>query len=331
MILADKIIELRKKNGWSQEELADQLGVSRQSVSKWESAQSMPDMNKILLMSQIFSVSTDYLLKDELEAPEATKEKTPSYEASGVALHKVSMEEASEFLEYRENASGRTAVGVLFCILSPILLIALTAASEYGKIALSEDASAGIGLCALILLIGSAVALFIINSGKGSRFDYMEKENLDTEYGVSGMVKDREAKYRQTYTMGLTIGVVLCVISSLPLFIGMALGKDGFFETMSVAVLLLLVAIGVMIIVKVSCVKGSYDILLEEGDYSRANKEQNSRFTGIHAIYWGLAIVIYMSWSFLTMDWHKTWIVWPIAGVGNILLNAILSMFKKGN
>ena len=48
MILADKIIELRKKNGWSQEDLAEKLDVSRQSISKWEGAQSIPDMNKIL-------------------------------------------------------------------------------------------------------------------------------------------------------------------------------------------------------------------------------------------------------------------------------------------
>ena len=62
MILADKIIENRKKNGWSQEKPADKLGVSRQSVSKWESAQSVPDMKKILQLSEIFGVTTDYLL-----------------------------------------------------------------------------------------------------------------------------------------------------------------------------------------------------------------------------------------------------------------------------
>ena len=70
MILADKIAELRKKNGWSQEELAGQLGVSRQSVSKWESASSIPDLDKILKMSEIFGVSTDYLLKDSNEPEE---------------------------------------------------------------------------------------------------------------------------------------------------------------------------------------------------------------------------------------------------------------------
>ena len=53
MILADKIIELRKKNGLSQEELAEKLNVSRQSISKWEGAQSIPDMNKILKLSDL--------------------------------------------------------------------------------------------------------------------------------------------------------------------------------------------------------------------------------------------------------------------------------------
>ena len=52
MILADKIINLRKKNGWSQEELAEKLGVSRQSISKYESAQSIPDLDKILKLSE---------------------------------------------------------------------------------------------------------------------------------------------------------------------------------------------------------------------------------------------------------------------------------------
>ena len=70
MILADKIILLRKRKGWSQEELAEQLNVTRQSVSKWEGAQSVPDIPKIIQMSEIFGVTTDYLLKDEIEAEE---------------------------------------------------------------------------------------------------------------------------------------------------------------------------------------------------------------------------------------------------------------------
>ena len=51
MVLADKIMRLRKRQGWSQEELASRLNVSRQSVSKWESAMSVPELDKILMLS----------------------------------------------------------------------------------------------------------------------------------------------------------------------------------------------------------------------------------------------------------------------------------------
>ena len=64
MNLAEKIMTLRKKRGWSQEELAMQLNISRQSVSKWESGASIPDLDKILKLSEIFDVTTDYLLKE---------------------------------------------------------------------------------------------------------------------------------------------------------------------------------------------------------------------------------------------------------------------------
>lgn len=67
MKLADKIILLRKQKGWSQEELAAQMDVSRQSVSKWESGASTPDIDKIILLSQIFDTTTDYLLKEEID------------------------------------------------------------------------------------------------------------------------------------------------------------------------------------------------------------------------------------------------------------------------
>ena len=67
MILADKVMALRKKNNWSQEELAEKLNISRQSVSKWESGASIPDIDEIIAMSGLFGVSTDYLLKDDVE------------------------------------------------------------------------------------------------------------------------------------------------------------------------------------------------------------------------------------------------------------------------
>ena len=129
MILADKIIELRKKNGWSQEDLAEKLEVSRQSISKWEGAQSIPDMNKILKLSEVFSVSTDYLLKDEIELDSPGEPPKIDTESSLKEVP-VSMEEANAFLKHKNQAASQIALGVLLCILSPSLLIVLSTLQE---------------------------------------------------------------------------------------------------------------------------------------------------------------------------------------------------------
>ena len=75
MNIADRIQYLRKQKGLSQEELADKMGVSRQAVSKWESEQSMPDLDKIIVMSDLFEVTTDYILKG-IEPVSTTSKKT---------------------------------------------------------------------------------------------------------------------------------------------------------------------------------------------------------------------------------------------------------------
>lgn len=81
MRLSEKIMDLRKKSGWSQEELAEKLGISRQSVSKWETGESMPDLDKIIRMSELWNVSTDYLLKEsEPSESEPSRENEPSWE-----------------------------------------------------------------------------------------------------------------------------------------------------------------------------------------------------------------------------------------------------------
>ena len=112
MIFADKLILLRKKAGWSQEELADQMNVTRQSVSKWEGAQSVPDLEKMLRLSELFGVSTDYLLKDEIEEAEHidSSDDTPS-------LRRVSMEEANAFLSVKLRTAKTISVCRLFVYL----------------------------------------------------------------------------------------------------------------------------------------------------------------------------------------------------------------------
>ena len=80
MEFSEKLMNLRKKAGLSQEQLADRLGVTRQSVSKWESGSAVPELVKLIALSDMFGVSVDYLVKDAMEEPEETER-----EAGGVS------------------------------------------------------------------------------------------------------------------------------------------------------------------------------------------------------------------------------------------------------
>ena len=329
MILADKIIDLRKKNGWSQEELAEKLGVSRQSISKWEGAQSVPDMNRILAMSDLFGVSTDYLLKDEIEADRPAAIPTDSdFEEP---LRRVEMEEANDFLRTRIVASARIALGVALCILSPIVLILLEVVQEYGLLALTEDQATGIGAVVLFLCIGAALPLFITSGIRLGRYDALEKQALDTAYGVDGMVRERRDQYAPTHTRLLVLGIVLCVLSVLPIFLMLLFfGDDNDFAMVcGAAALLAIVAAGVYMIVRTCVRQAGYGILLQDGEYSPSRKAENRRNEPISAVYWALALAIYLAWSFITMQWQTTWIVWPIAGVLYGVLEAVLRLTRK--
>ena len=70
MTFSEKLTGLRRKSGMSQEQLADRLGVTRQSVSKWEGGTAMPELVKLISLSELFGVSVDYLVKDWMEEPD---------------------------------------------------------------------------------------------------------------------------------------------------------------------------------------------------------------------------------------------------------------------
>ena len=327
MILADKIVDLRKKNGWSQEELAEKVDVSRQSISKWESAQSVPDMAKILRLSEIFGVSTDYLLKDEMEMADSLV--LPD---SGSEARAVSMEEASAYLQTNAFNAGRIAIGVMLCILSPVLLILLGEAQEYGRLALTENQAGGIGLIILVLLIGCAVAIFITSGLRISKYEYLEKEPIDTFYGISGMVNERREQFRPVFSRQLTGGIVLCVLAVIPIGISLLFaGEDEFLHVIATAAMLVLIAVGVMLIVRSAIIWDSYHVLLEEGDYTRDAKEDLKAHANLGKIYWLLVTAGYLAWSFITNGWERTWIVWPIAGVAYGAVFAIAKALKRNN
>ena len=330
MILAEKIINLRKKNGWSQEELAEKLGVTRQSISKYEGAQSIPDLDKILKLSEIFGVTTDYLIKDELEEEEYAPSQMHENESeSDRSVHKVTMEMANEYLQIIDWSAGKTAFATMLCILSPIVLLMLGVMSEMPDYHISENVAAGIGICVLIVLIAIAVTIFILCGMKTKKYEFMEKEDIETAYGVSGMVKEKRDAYHSPYVTQLVIGITCCICSVIPLFGTLAVSESDFYMVSAVCMLLTLVAIGTYFIVRSAAKMNAMNQLLEEEDYTRQKKHENKKMSGPVTVYWLIATAIYLAWSFTTNDWDRTWIIWPVVGVLFPAFYAIVNGIRK--
>lgn len=317
MILADKIINLRRKNNWSQEELAEQLGISRQSVSKWESGTSIPDLDKIIKLSMIFGVSTDYLLKDELETPVPAESDTDF--AGEEPLRHVTLEEVTEFINTVSGAAVKIAIGVVLCILGPAFLIAFLSLaipkSDGMSAILTEQAAGSFGVVILLLLCAAGVILLINNGMKISKYEFFETEELDLDYGIKGIVEKRKAEFEPVFRKCVTVGVAICIVAVVPLMLAAGIGAADQICLLCTALLLILVACAVYLFVWSGMIHGNYDKVLQLGDYTPENKRLTKKTAWFSGPYWCTVVAVYLLISFVFQNWEISWVIWPVSGV----------------
>ena len=228
MTFSEKISALRKQKGWSQEELAEKLMVTRQAVSKWESAQSMPDLDKLVQLSEALGVSTDYLLKDE----QMQSAPAPAAAEQAAKPRRVTQEEAKRFLQLQTAAIPKTTLGVALCVWSPIALIGLPVLRSTLNWGFPEEICSGIGLCVLLVMVAAGVALLLTASGKLREFEYLERKPIETDNGAREQALHMQREMASFCTRQNTIGVVLCILSVLPLFALMCVPgvPDGYYS-----------------------------------------------------------------------------------------------------
>ena len=326
MILAEKIVCLRKKKGWSQEELAEKLDISRQSVSKWELGASIPDLDKIIKLSELFEVTTDYLLKDDAEdifgdLPESFEETESFYahpeelSARKPSVRRVSLEEGETFMALTEKMSPRIAGAVSLFILSPIPLILLGGAAEYKHSPLTEDMAGGFGVALLLILVAIGVAVWILNGTQLSDYEYLETAAIHTDSRLIEIAEEKRRAFEPTYRVMITIGVFLCIIGVIPLLMAAGFTEDEFILVCGVGILLFLISAGVHLFVRFGMIQESYDKLLQRGDYTEEKKALGRKTSFFPKVYWCLVTAIYLGISFYFSTWHISWIIWPVAGV----------------
>ena len=227
------------------------------------------------------------------------------------------------------NGSKVVANATSMCISSPILLIVLVTMAEDGVFHVSESLATVFGCVFLLGMVATAVFLFITYGMRESHMEHFEKECFETEYGVSGMVREKKDSYEPIFIRGTAVGVVLCILAVIPTIIAESMEASDYYCGLSVGLLLFILAIGVNLLVRVGMVKSSYDTLLQEGEYTKEEKLFKKKTDTFSGVYWCLTTAIYLAWSFWTMSWDITWIVWPVAGVLFAALLGVVKMVLK--
>ena len=328
MILAEKISTLRKKNGWSQEELAERLDVSRQSVSKWESGQSVPELDKIVQMSELFGVSTDQLIKDEellqthAEGEDTTAEKTAPPET-------LSHDELQTVLRASRKRGLLDAVGTALCILSPCLLIL-----EHWKI----------GTPLLLVMVAIAVACFVIAS---HLWTFTPKRNFSAGTVLSaqaaGFVRENSVRIERKVLVYRIVGLLFCILCAVPMLAVAAFTDGNVTDTLGewlVVVLLAMVAVGVAFLIQSEMERGVWRRLqvltgqcsrndLDEDPFEEEDHRISDREKLFQSIFWPTVTIGYLLVSFLTGAWHITWIVWPVAGIFSGIVHSIFLYLNR--
>lgn len=293
MILAEKVALLRKKKGWSQEELAERLGISRQSVSKWESGASIPDIDKIIMLSKLFQVSTDYLLKDEMEEIGNVVQEDESAEELP-KKRSVSLEEANSYMALTKKLAAPMAFVVALFVCCPIPLLLLAGMSEFGRIALAEGLAGGIGVTVLLVIVAIGVAVLILCGTRLEHYNFLEKEVFTLQYGVEGIVKKNKELFAKCYNINVAVGVVICIIGAVPLLISASVEADDFAMICCFALLLAMVAVAVFLFVRVGMIQDSFHKLLQSEGFTPEQKIASKKLAAFSGAYWCIVTIVFL-------------------------------------
>ena len=328
MTLAKKIIQLRKKSHWSQEELAEKIDISRQSVSKWESGQSVPDLNKIIILANIFNVSTDFLLKGDHEDETTSFTATENITKTPKKIQ-VSLEQAYDYIENKTAKSHLITKGVMLCVCSVVPLFLLLAITRGNMFTLTENIATSIGVVCMLIMVSIAISFFIKSNQYNTDDDPIENVNFELTHEVRTIYHEKLQQFIPNYHRKLSVGIFLIITSWAPLiFSGVfanIFDNSAVITLVMVAVLFILVAAALNIVIPISAKYEALNNILQDVTHESAKSKRKKRAEKLAAFYWPLFTAIYLAWSLSTMEWGVTWIVWP---VGALLFTALLGLME---
>jgi len=242
----------------------------------------------------------------------------------------VTAAEGEAFIEKTKKAANKIGTGIAAILLGVISIIFF---SGYAEGTFSPTLGGGepnkiyiaVGLGLLFTLVAFAVYLFVMTGITTEKYEVFEKKmvKLDPHYKL--IIQEAKENHRPVLTRKISIGVGLILLAVAALAVSGILSEDNEALLISlVCVLLATVGVSVWLFLSGGMIQSAYDKLLNEGDYTLERRKSESVVQRWASPYWSLVVVVYLAWSFITADWSKSWIIWPIAGVSFGLISTII-------
>ena len=304
MSLGENLQFLRKRENMTQEQLAETLEVSRQSVSKWESDSTYPETDKLLQLAELFHCTLDDLMRKDISS---------QY-----------IEDKSNYDQHKNQFSKRITLGVCLILSGLTLTCFLQAVLPYRE-GLDRDGLSGI---VFLLFVVVAVAIFIVT---GLQDGYFTKKHPYIEDFYS---EEEKETFHKKFTTLITTGVVL-IIAGIIIFMGFesiidpATKRFTDLDTGSLfgSFLLLCVTIAVTLFVYAGTQESKYNIrhynlMQDRNSQTFKNDKKIGLICGCIMM---AATMIYLACGFLGNLWHIAWVVYPIFGISCGIVSIIIN------
>lgn len=299
MNLAKNLQYLRKRDKVTQEELADRLGVSRQSVSKWETGEAYPETDKLIMLCDLFNVSLDGLLRGDV--------------TGDISENK---DDGTEFARLIDRFSKAISLGVFLILFGVAALLAFLGAGEYLEKPAS-DLTAVSGVAALLILVAVAVFLFVL---RGMEFDSYKKAHPEVKPWCGEAESKSFLKKFNVAMAGLVAGILADVVflvifaSLIDAKVITSSNEDGLY-----CIIVAIFMAALAFIVGGLCYFGMQHSKYDVTEYNKQNRidasPRNKLKDGLCAAVMLICTAIFLVAGFVFELWHPAWAVFPVGGI----------------
>ncbi len=281
-----KLKKLRAQKGWSQEEFAEKLQVSRQAISKWENGQGFPETDKLVKMSRLFQVSLDYLLKNEEQPSGEHGTSEEGYYAS--------QEVVEAYLLNKKQGAHKIAAGVAILIAS--ILLPMTFQETFSYV-----------LFMMVIAVG--VAILVWQGLSVQAYKELETQPLVFDDSFIQDFRQKSLVNRKRYGLLIVTGIVIIIVSfGIPFLTADNVHADSDFL---LALMPLIWAFAVYLFIIAGSAMEGERLVANNEEYVKEN-EKSSKHSWIHALIWPLATVVFLATGLMWDAWHPGWLVFLV-------------------